>query len=63
MEKGNSQLEYEQPMGHTGGLLCTWDSDVTRCQSHASITSCECVPCSNRTARASELGSCQSSFV
>ena len=34
MEKGNSQLEHGQPMKQTGGLFCTCDSGVARCQSH-----------------------------
>ena len=33
MEKRNSQLEHRQQMEQTGGLFCTCDSGVARCQS------------------------------
>ena len=33
MEKRNNQLEHGQPIEPTGGLFCTWDSGVARCQS------------------------------
>ena len=33
MEKRHSQLEHGQPMERTGGLFCTYDSGVARCQS------------------------------
>ena len=66
MEKRNKQLEHGPPIEQTIVLLCTCDSGVVHCQSHSchstSNTSGELVRCSQRIARASDLGSCQSNL-
>ena len=61
-EQRYSQCEHGQPIEKTRRLFCTGDSVVAQCQSQHQVTSGELIRCSNRTARASELGSCQSNL-
>ena len=62
MEKRNSQLEHGQPMGKQEACFARETRLWLAANHNTSVTSGECVRCSKRTARAGELGRCQSNM-